>query len=80
MVYEFGLSAWMTQSKRQVTSRSVTSCAMTAYMAQTEIGFLTGGRREKFRNLPEEERWTQEEEAYARTTVALTRARDLLSP
>ena len=79
MVHEFGLSAWVSQSKRQVISRSVTSCAgMTAFMvvvAQTKIGFLTGGRGEKFRELPEEERRTQEEEAYARATVALTRAR-----
>ena len=82
MVHEFGLSAWVTQSKRQVISRSVTSsCAgMTAYMlvvAQTQVGFLTGGRGEKFRSLPEEERRTQEEEAYARATVALTRARKM---
>ena len=81
MVHEFGLSAWVTQSKRQVISRSVTSCAgMTAYMvvvAQTKIGFLAGGRGEKFRGLPEEERRTQEEEAYARATVALTRARKM---
>ena len=81
MVHEFGLSAWVTQSKRQVISRSVTSCAgMTAYMvvvAQTKVGFLTGGRGEKFRKLPEEERRTQEEEAYARATVALTRARKM---
>ena len=81
MVHEVGLSAWVTQSKRQVISRSVTSCAgMTAYMvvvAQTKVGFLTGGRGEKFRNLPEEERRTQEEEAYARATVALTRARKM---
>ena len=27
MVHEFGLSAWITQSGRQVISRSVTSCA-----------------------------------------------------
>ena len=83
MVHEFGLSAWVTQSGRQVISRSVTSCAgMTAYMvvvAQTKVGFLTGGRGEKFRSLPEEERRTQEEEeeAYARATVALTRARKI---
>ena len=81
MVHEFGLSAWVAQSKRQVISRSVTSCAgMTAYMvvvAQTKVGFLTGGRGEKFRSLPEEERRTQEEEAYARATVALTRARKI---
>ena len=82
MVHEFGLSAWVTQSGRQVISRSVTSCAgMTAYMVvvgQTKVGFLTGGRGEKFRSLPEEERRTQEEEeAHARATVALTRARKI---
>ena len=47
VVDDFGLSAWVTQSKRQVISRSVTSCAgMTAFMvgSQTKVGFLTGGR------------------------------------
>ena len=81
MVREFGMSAWVSQSNKQVISRSVTSCAgMTAYMviaAQTRIGFLTGGRGQKFRELPEEERRTQEEEAYARATVAFTRARKM---
>ena len=81
MVREFGMSAWVAQSNKQVISRSVTSCAgMTAYMvvvAQTKVGFLTGGRGQKFRDLPEEERRTQEEEAYARATVALTRARKM---
>ena len=79
MVRDFGMSAWVSQSKKKVISRSVTSCAgMTAYMdvvAQTRVGFLTGGRGQKFRDLPEEERLTQVEEAYARATVALTRAR-----
>ena len=50
-----------------VISRSVTSCAgMTAYMvvlAQTRVGFLTSGRGQKFRDLPNEERLTQLEEA-----------------
>ena len=77
MVQEFGLSAWVAQSKRQVISRSVTSCAFMVVVAQTKIGFLTGGRGQKFRSLPEEERHTQEEEAYARATVALTRARKM---
>ena len=62
MVHEFGLSAWVTQSRRQVISRSVTSCAgMTAYMvvaAQIEVGFLTEERGEKFQKLSEEERRT----------------------
>ena len=67
MVDDFGLSAWVTQSKRQVISRSVTSCAgMTAFtvvVAHTKVGFLTGGRGQKLRKLPEEERHIQEEEA-----------------
>ena len=75
------MSARVSQSNKKVISRSVTSRAgMTAYMvivAQTRVGFLTGGRGQKFRNLPEEERRTQEEEAYARATVALTRARKM---
>ena len=81
MVRDFGMSAWVSQSHKKVISRSVTSCeGMTAYMvivAQTRIGFLTGGRGQKFRELPEEERRTQAEEAYARATVALTRARKM---
>ena len=47
MVHEFGLIAWVTQSRTQVISRSVTSCAGMAYMvvvAQTKVGFLTEGR------------------------------------
>ena len=71
----------MTQSKWQVISRSVTSCAgMTAFMvvvAQTKIDFLTRGRGQKFRDLSEDERRTQKEEIYARATVALTRARKM---
>ena len=58
------------------------SCAgMTAYymviVAQTKIGFLSGGRGQKFRDLPPVEELIQVEEAYARATVALTRARKL---
>ena len=89
MVHEFGLSAWVTQSGRQVISRSVTSCAgMTAYMvvvAQTKVGFLTGGRGEKFRSLrkkseelkkkkhmPEPLRPSLEPEKYALFSAPLT--------
>ena len=79
MVRYFGMSAWVTQSNQKVISRSVTSCAgMTAYMvvvAQTWVSFLSGGRGQKFRGLPMAERLTQMEEAYARATEALTRAR-----
>ena len=76
MVDDFGLSAWVTQSKRQVISHSVTSCAgMTAFMVvgQTKVGFLTGGQK-KFRGLSEQERHAQEEETHARATVVLARA------
>ena len=58
MVREFGMSAWVAQSKKQVISRSVTSCAgMTAYMvivAQTRVGFLTeaeGRNSETYRRM-----------------------------
>ena len=81
MVRGFGMSAWVSQSQKQVISRCVTSYAgMTAYMvilAQTRVGFLSGGRGQKFRDLPDDERLTQLEEAYARATVALTRARKM---
>ena len=54
MVHEFGLSAWVTQSRRQVISRSVTSCAgMTAYMvvvAQTKCWI---SHRRTGRKIPE---------------------------
>ena len=47
-------------------------------VAQTRVGFLTGGRGQKFRSLPEGARRTQEEEeAYACATGALTRARKM---
>ena len=59
-------------------SRGVTSCAgMTAQhvlLAQTKIGFLTGGRGNKFQELGDIEKQSQREEAFARATVALTRA------
>ena len=59
----------------------VTTCAgMTAHtvlLAQTKVGFLTGGRKKYFLALPEDEQMVQLEEAYARATVAITRARAL---
>ena len=64
-----------------VVSRGVTTCAgMTAHtviVAQTKVGFLTGGRRASFHDLPQDEQDIQREEAYGRATVALTRARSL---
>ena len=64
-----------------VQSKSVTSCAgMTAHfvlLAQTKGGFLSGGRSRRMKELPEKEVLAQLEEAYARATVALTRAQKL---
>ena len=51
--------------------------AHTVILAQTRVGFLTGGRKKYFPALPEEEQMVQLEEAYARATVAITRARAL---
>ena len=71
-------SDWVVNSKGRVISRGVTSCAgMTAQdvlLAQTEIGFLTGGRGYNFQELSTDEKQSQREEAFARATVALTRA------
>ena len=62
-------------------SKSVTSCAgMTAHLvllAQTRVGFLSGGRSKHMRDLPPAEFLAQLEEAHARATVALTRAQKL---
>ena len=71
-------SDWVVNSGGKVISRGVTSCAgMTAQhvvLAQTKIGFLTGGRGYSFQELTREEKQSQREEAFARATVALTRA------
>ena len=62
-----------------VVSRGVTTCAgMTAHtviVAQTRVGFLTGGCKQCFRDLPQEEEQSVQLEAFARATVAITRAR-----
>ena len=44
----------------------------TVLLAQTKVGFLTGGRKKSFRLLSEDEQMVQLEEAYARATVAIT--------
>ena len=81
MVATFGNSEWVTQSEGAVQSKSVTSCAgMTAHfvlLAQTKVGFLSGGRSKRMKELPQKEVLAQLEEAYARATVALTRAQKL---
>ena len=77
----FRASNWVSGSQDSIVSRGVTTCAgMTAHtviLAQTRVGFLTGGRKKYFLALPEEEQMVQLEEAYARATVAITRARAL---
>ena len=77
----FRASNWVSESKDSIVSRGVTTCAgMTAHTvipAQTRVGFLTGGRKKSFLALPEDEQMVQLEEACARATVAITRARAL---
>ena len=77
----FRASNWVSESKDSIVCRGVTTCAgMTAHtviLAQTRVGFLTGGRKKSFLDLPQDEQTVQLEEAYARATVAITRARAL---
>ena len=74
----FRASNWVSSSHDSIVSRGVTTCAgMTALLAQTKVGFLTGGRKKSFLLLSEDEQMVQLEEAYARATVAITRARSL---
>ena len=81
MVNAFATTEWVAGSDGAVLSRSVTSCAgMTAYLvllAQTKVGFLSGGRGRRFRQLTPQEQSAQKEEAFARPTVALTRAQQI---
>ena len=77
----FRASNWVSSSHNSIVSRGVTTFAgMTAHtvlLAQTNVGFLTGGRKKSFLLLSEDEQMVQLEEAYARATVAITRARSL---
>ena len=81
MVNAFAATEWVAGSDGAVLSRSVTSCAgMTAYLvllAQTKVGFLSGGRGRSFHQLTQQEQSAQKEEAFARATVALTRAQQI---
>ena len=76
MVNAFAATEWVAGSDGAVLSRSVTSCAgMTAYLvslAQTKVGFLSGGRGRSFHQLTQQEQSAQKEEAFERATVALT--------
>ena len=72
---------WIQDTEGEVLSRSVTSCAgMTAkvtIIARTRIGFLGGLRRLPGGEGAEDACEVQMEEAAARATVALTRAKEL---
>ena len=81
MVNAFASTEWVAGSDGAVISRSVTSCAgVTAYLvllAQTRVGFLSGERGKSFNQLTQQEQASQKEEAFARATVALTRAQQI---
>ena len=81
MVNAFATTEWVAGSGGAVISRSVTSCAgMTAYLvllAQTRVGFLSGGRGKSFHQLTSQEQAAQKEEAFARATVAFSCTADL---
>ena len=59
MVNAFATTEWVSGSGGAIISGSVTSCAgMTAYLvllAQTRVGFLSGGRGKSFHQLPPQE-------------------------
>ena len=73
----FRASNWASESKDSIVSRGVSMTAHTVVLAQTRVGFLTGGRKKSFLDLPQDEQTVQLEEAYARGSVAITRARSL---
>ena len=66
----FRASNWVSESKDPLSPEEVV-------LAQTRVGFLTGGRKKSFLDLPQDEQTVQLGEAYARATVAITRARSL---
>ena len=76
-------SVWVANSEGRVISRGVTSCAgMTAQhvlLAQTKIGFLTGGRGYSFQELSPDDKQSQREEAFARATVPSPEPNDFAS-
>ena len=81
MVRVFGNSVTVKNSGGETRTKCVTSCAdSTAYLsvvAQTRRGFLSGGSASQTQRMTDAEKEIQLEEAYARVTVALTRARRL---
>ena len=81
LVHAFSRSGWIQDTLGEILSRSVTSCAgVTAkvtIIAQTRIGSLSGLRRIPHGEEAENSFEVQREEAAARATVALTRAKEL---
>ena len=81
MVRVFGNSVTVRNSEGETRTRCVTSCAgSTSYLsvvAQTRRGFLSGDSASQTERMTDAEKEIQLEEAYARVTVALTRARRL---
>ena len=81
LVHAFCRSGWIQDTDGMVLARSVASCAgMTAkvtIIAQTRIGLLSGLRRFAGGEEAEDAYDVQREEAAARATVALTRAKEL---
>ena len=80
IVRVFGNSVTVKNSEGETRTRCVTSCAgSTSYLsvvAQTRRGFLSGGSASQTKNMTDQEKEIQLEEAYARATVALTRGLD----
>ena len=69
-----GCQAQVEQSSR-AASRPVLVWRLSSYYLL--VGFLSGGRGKSFHQLPAQEQASQKEEAYARATVALTRAQQI---
>ena len=79
MVSTFNGSEWVANSDGRIISRGVTSCAgMTAHhvlLAQNKIGFLIGGRSNRFLQPDESEKEPQREEAFAELLLPLPERR-----
>ena len=81
MVNAFAATEWVAGSDGAVLSQSVTSCAgMTAFLgllAQTRVGFLVGDGGKVSIRSPFRSRMPKKKSAFARATVALTRAQQI---
>ena len=79
MVNAFASTEWVAGSGGAVISRSVTSCAgMTAYLvllAQTRVGFLSGGRGKSFHQLTPQEQAAQKRLLQGRQWPSLVHSR-----